>query len=336
MDVARLAGVSHQTVSRVLNNENTVRPQTRARVEDAIRKLRYRPSSVARALATRKTHTLGLVSTGNPLYGPASIALAFNGAARESGYQVITASMADADRDEILQAVDVLLRHQVEAIVLIASDYSSIEAIEELELDIPLVTADSSGNGSFPSVSIDQFRGAELATSYLADLGHRSILHLAGPKGSLDARERKRGWQSEMVRRGLPLGRAHHGDWTADSGRAIGERLVEEGDFTAVFVANDQMALGLLHALTDHGIAVPSAVSIVGFDDIPEAAHFFPPLTTIRQDFTELGQRMMGTVLSVLDGRVVSVPVKTSPRLIERASAAQFRPGIRIPGTQAE
>ena len=96
MDVARLAGVSHQTVSRVLNHENTVRPQTRARVEDAIRKLRYRPSSVARALATRKTHTLGLVSTGNPLYGPASIALAFNGAARESGYQVITASMAAA------------------------------------------------------------------------------------------------------------------------------------------------------------------------------------------------------------------------------------------------
>ena len=336
MDVARLAGVSHQTVSRVLNNENTVRPQTRARVEDAIRKLRYRPSSVARALATRKTHTLGLVSTGNPLYGPASIALAFNGAARESGYQVITASMADADRDEILQAVDVLLRHQVEAIVLIASDYSSIEAIDGLELDIPLVTADSSGHGSFLSVSIDQFRGAELATSYLADLGHRSILHLAGPKASLDARERERGWQSEMVRRGLPLGGAHHGDWTADSGRAIGERLMGEGDFTAVFVANDQMALGLFHALADHRVAVPSAVSIVGFGDIPEAAHFVPPLTTIRQDFTELGERMIGMVLSVLDERVVAVTVKTSPRLIERASTAQFRPGIRMPGTQAE
>jgi DNA-binding LacI/PurR family transcriptional regulator len=324
MDVASLAGVSHQTVSRVLNNENTVRPQTRAKVEDAIRELRYRPSSVARALATRKTGTLGLVSTGNPLYGPASIALAFNGAARESGYQVVTASMADADRDEILQAVDVFLRQQVEAIVLIASDHSSIEAIDGLELDIPLVTADSSGHGSFPSVSIDQFRGAELATSYLADLGHRSILHLAGPEGSLDARERERGWQSEMERRGFPMRRAHHGDWTADSGRAIGEQLLREGDFSAVFVANDQMALGLLHALDDHGIAVPSAVSIVGFDDIPEAAHFSPPLTTIRQDFTELGQRMMGTVSAVLDGRVVTDPVKTTPYLIERASAAQI------------
>ncbi len=323
MEVARLAGVSHQTVSRVLNNEDTVRPQTRAKVEDAIRVLRYRPSSVARALATRKTHTLGLVSTGNPLYGPASIALAFNGAARESGYQVITASMADADREEILQAVDVLLRQKVEAIVLVASDHSSIEAIDGLELDIPLVTADSSGHGSFPSVSIDQFRGAELATAYLAERGHRSILHLAGPPGSLDARERERGWRAELTRRGLEVNEPRYGDWTADSGRAVGEQMLRDGSFTAVFVGNDQMALGLLHTLADHGISVPADVSLVGFDDIPEAAHFTPPLTTVRQDFTELGNRMMGTVLSVLDGRVVTYPVKTTPRLVERESAAQ-------------
>ena len=323
MEVARLAGVSHQTVSRVLNDEDTVRPQTRARVEDAIRELRYRPSSVARALATRKSRTLGLVSTGNPLYGPASIALAFNGAARESGYQVITASMAEANRDEILEAVDVLLRQQVEAIVLVASDHSSIEAIDGLELDIPLVTSDSSGHGSFPSVSIDQFGGAELATAYLADLGHRDILHLAGPKGSLDARERERGWRSELARRGLPVCEPQYGDWTADSGRSIGERLLRNGGISAIFVANDQMALGLLHALDDHGIVVPSAVSIVGFDDIPEAAHFSPPLTTIRQDFTELGHRLMGTVSSVLGGRVIADQVKTTPHLVERASAVR-------------
>ncbi|WP_219732016.1 LacI family DNA-binding transcriptional regulator [Glaciihabitans sp. INWT7] len=321
MEVARLAGVSHQTVSRVLNNENTVRPQTRAKVEAAIRELRYRPSSVARALATRKTRTLGLVSTGNPLYGPASIALAFNGAAREAGYQVITASMAEADRDEILQAIDVLLRQQVEAIVLVASDHSSIEAIDGLELDTPLVTADSSGHGSFPSVSIDQFCGAELATAHLADLGHRDILHLAGPEGSLDARERERGWRSELARRGLPVHEPLHGDWTADSGRSIGEHLIAAGMTSAIFVANDQMTLGLLHALDDHGIAVPAEVSIVGFDDIPEAAHFSPPLSTIRQDFTELGRRIMGTVSSVLDGRVLTDPVKTAPHLVERESA---------------
>ena len=323
MEVARLAGVSHQTVSRVLNDEDTVRPQTRAKVEAAIRELRYRPSSVARALATRKTHTLGLVSTGNPLYGPASIALAFNGAAREAGYQVITASMADADREEILRAVDVLLRQQVEAIVVIATDQSSIEAIDSLEVDIPVVTADSSGHGEFPSVSIDQFQGATLATSYLADLGHRTILHVAGPVGSLDARERERAWRTELVRRALPIHEPLRGDWTADSGRAIGTQLLKAGGVSALFVANDQMALGLMHALGDHGLSVPRDVSIVGFDDIPEAAHFTPPLTTMRQDFTELGRRMMATVSEVLDGREVTQPVKTAPPLIVRESAAR-------------
>ena len=323
MEVARLAGVSHQTVSRVLNDEDTVRPQTRAKVEAAIRELRYRPSSVARALATRKTHTLGLVSTGNPLYGPASIALAFNGAAREAGYQVITASMADANREEILQAVDVLLRQQVEAIVVIATDQSSIEAIDGLEVDIPVVTADSSGHGEFPSVSIDQFEGATLATSYLADLGHRDILHVAGPVGSLDARERERAWRTELVRRALPIREPLHGDWTADSGRAIGTQLLKAGGVSALFVANDQMALGLMHAFGDHGLSVPRDVSIVGFDDIPEAAHFTPPLTTMRQDFTELGRRMMATVSAVLDGREVTQPVKTAPPLIVRESAAR-------------
>ena len=323
MEVARLAGVSHQTVSRVLNDEDTVRPQTRAKVEAAIRELRYRPSSVARALATRKTHTLGLVSTGNPLYGPASIALAFNGAARECGYQVITASMADADRQEILRAVDVLLRQQVEAIVVIATDQSSIEAIDGLDVDIPVVTADSSGHGEFPSVSIDQFEGATLATSYLADLGHRDILHVAGPMGSLDARERERAWRTELVRRALPIREPLHGDWTADSGRAIGTQLLKAGGVSALFVANDQMALGLMHALADHGLSVPRDVSIVGFDDIPEAAHFTPPLTTMRQDFTELGRRMMATVSEVLDGREVTQPVKTAPPLIVRESAAR-------------
>jgi DNA-binding LacI/PurR family transcriptional regulator len=325
MQVARLAGVSHQTVSRVLNNENTVRPETRAKVEDAIRELRYRPSAVARALATRKTRTLGLVSTGNPLYGPASTALAFNLAAREAGYQVITASMADVDRAAILEAVDVLVRQQVEAIVLIATDQSSIEAIDGLDLDIPLVTADSSGHGSVPSVSIDQFEGAILATSYLADLGHRDILHLAGPEGSLDARERERAWRTELARRGLPIREPLHGDWTADSGRERAEQLLAAGAVSAVFVANDQMALGLMHALDDHGLTVPDDVSIVGFDDIPEAAHFTPPLTTVRQDFTELGRRMMNTVSEVLGGRVVTHLVTTSPHLIERSSAARAR-----------
>lgn len=322
-DVAKLAGVSHQTVSRVINNEDTVRPQTRARVEAAMGELRYRPSSVARALATRKTKTIGLISTGNPLYGPSSIALAVNEAAREAGYQVATTSMGKATRATILAAVDILLRQQVEALVIVATERQTIEAINDLDLDVPLVTADSSGLTVAPSVSIDQVNGARVATAYLADLGHREILHVAGPPDSIDAVDRERGWRAELERRGLAVHEPLSGDWTANRGQEIGEELADllgTRAYSAVFVANDQMALGILHAFTDRGIRVPQDVSLIGFDDIPEAAHFTPPLTTIRQDFRELGQRIVRTVVSGLAGNEVEHTETTQPHLIERAS----------------
>lgn len=322
-DVARLAGVSHQTVSRVLNDENTVRPSTRARVESAIAELKYRPSLVARALVTRRTRTIGLISTGNPLYGPSSTALGFNEAAREAGYQVTIASMASTDRKSMLAAVDVLLRQSVEAVVLIAADYASIEVIQGVDLGVPLVMAESSGRSGLHSVSIDQFRGAELATAHLAELGHRDILHLSGPQESMDAVERERGWRVELTRRGLPIHEPLAGDWSPESGYEAGRRFAQEGNVTAIFSANDQMALGLLHALSDLDIRVPEQVSIVGFDDIPEAAHFIPPLTTIRQDFGELGRDIMATLLVVLGGGEVAAPVRTEPRLVVRNSATR-------------
>lgn len=320
-DVARLAGVSHQTVSRVINNENTVRLVTRERVLKAMGELKYRPSMVARALVTRRTRTIGLISTGNPLYGPSSTALGFNEAARDAGYQVTTASMSSVRPKELLEAVDVLLSQSVEALVLIAADFTAVDAMLELDIDIPLVTAESTGRAGLHSVSIDQFRGAELATAHLADLGHRKILHLAGPAGSLDATERERGWRAELVRRGLALSEAVVGDWSPASGFAAADALLANTGATAIFSANDQMALGLLHALNDRGLRVPDDLSLVGFDDIPEAAHFSPPLTTVRQDFGELGRQILDAVLEALRGEEFGEPQRTEPRLIIRNSA---------------
>lgn len=288
--------------------------------------LRYRPSSVARALATRKTKTIGLISTGNPLYGPSSIALAVNEAAREAGYQVTTASMGKATKDTILAAVDILIRQQVEALVIVATERQTIEAINLLDVDVPLVTADSSGLTVAPSVSINQVDGARVATAYLADLGHRDILHVAGPADSIDAFERERGWRTELERRGLVVHEPLRGDWTANRGQEIGEELADlvgQSSYSAIFVANDQTALGLLHAFTDRGIRVPQDVSVIGFDDIPEAAHFTPPLTTIRQDFRELGQRIVRTLLAGLDGSEVEHTVTTRPHLVERGSTSR-------------
>ncbi len=321
-DVARLAGVSHQTVSRVLNRGGTVRAATRERVEEAIRQLNYRPSSVARALATRKTRTIGLISTGNPLYGPSSTMLGFNEAARAAGYQVTIATMSTSDKASMLDAVEVLLRQNVEALVLIAADFTSIQAIEQARLDVPLILADSSGRSRFRSVSINQFAGARLATRHLIDLGHRRILHLTGPADSPDAAERLRGWRAEMAAHALSALEPVIGDWLPASGYQLGCRIADERVATAVFSANDQMALGLIHAFTSRGLRVPDDVSIVGFDDIPEAAHFTPPLSTVRQDFAELGARMLAVLLSVLSDADPGGSSWTEPRLIVRQSSA--------------
>jgi DNA-binding LacI/PurR family transcriptional regulator len=321
-DVGKLAGVSHQTVSRVLNEPALVSEETLARVQAAIEELKYHRSTVARALATRRTKTIGLISTGIALHSHSKRMIAFNEAARAAGYQVSMASIANGDRDSMMSALDVLLGQSVEGLVLITADVRTLDIIRDVQLDVPLVTAESSGRAGLHSVSIDQFLGAQMATSYLADLGHRNILHIAGPSWSLDASERLNGWRTELERRGLPVRDPIVGDWTPESGYDIGLKLAEKNEFSAIFCANDQMTLGLLHALAESGVRVPADVSVVGFDDIPEAAHFIPPLTTIRQDFVELGRQIMATLLALIEGTEVAEPIHTEPRLIVRKSTS--------------
>ncbi|GAB2453479.1 DNA-binding LacI/PurR family transcriptional regulator [Conyzicola lurida] len=320
-DVARLAGVSHQTVSRVLNDLPNVRPATRVRVEDAIKQLRYRPSTAARSLVTRRSRTIGLITTGNPDYGPSSILLGFTEAARNARYLVSISSMLETDVASMRAAVELLLSQNVEAIVLIAAHRGALEAIQGIDLGVPLIAVESSGRVGFHSVSIDQFRGAYDATSHLIALGHTRIAHVAGPDDSMDATERVRGWQAALSEHGLVAREPLLGDWSPASGFARGLELPPE--FTAVFSANDQMALGLMHALQTRGIRVPHDVSVVGFDDIPEAEHFTPPLTTIRQDFAELGRTVMSTLLEVILDTSVAEAAHPVPTLVERESTAR-------------
>ncbi|WP_285028298.1 LacI family DNA-binding transcriptional regulator [Plantibacter sp. ME-Dv--P-122b] len=339
-DVARLAGVSHQTVSRVLNELPNVRPATRQRVEQAIKQLRYTPSQAARALVTRRSRTIGLITTGGPDYGPSSTALGFNEAARDARYAVSMASMLESDPASLRQAVELLLRQNVEAIVLIAAHRGALDAVRGIELGVPLVAVESSRRDGFHSVSIDQYQGARILVDHLVGLGHRRIAHLAGPADSVDALERVRGWRDALSEHGLVAREPLVGDWTPASGFRLGRELVadfrvDRGDggagrsggrvgesFTAVFAANDQMALGMIHALSERRLRVPGDVSVVGFDDIPEAEHFAPPLTTMRQDFPELGRTIMSTLLEVLsDADSVGV-VRSVPQLVVRESTA--------------
>ncbi|WP_430644923.1 LacI family DNA-binding transcriptional regulator [Agromyces sp. GXS1127] len=320
-DVARLAGVSHQTVSRVLNDLPNVRPATRARVEQAIKQLRYVPSPAARALVTRRTRTVGLIVTGAPDYGPSSTALHFNEAARDARYSVITASMLETDAASMRSTAELLVRQNVEAIVLIAAQRAALDALDGIELGVPVVAVASEDRGSMHRVWLDQVAGARLAVEHLIGLGHRNIRHVAGPTDAMDAAERVRGWATVLGEHGLPAREPLVGDWSPGSGYVHGRALAEDREMTAVFVSNDQMALGVMHALAEAGRSVPGDVSVVGFDDIPEAEFFAPPLTTVRQGFVELGRDAMVGVLAVLsdDDRM---PAPRVPDLVVRASTA--------------
>ena len=323
-DVARLAGVSHQTVSRVLNDLPNVRASTKERVEAAIRQLNYVPSQAARALVTRRSRTIGLVATGLPDFGPSSIVLSFNRSARDAGYAVITTNPADIEPQTLRSAVEMLIRQSVEAIVVLAAERGALDAFDGWELGVPLVAIASEERGRSIRVSLDQYRGARTATVHLQQLGHRDIAHIAGPAGSMDAEERLRGWADAQAEAGLPAPAPLRGDWSASSGYARGAELLADHVPEAVFVGNDQMALGLLHALQDAGLRVPDDVSVVGFDDVPDAAHFAPPLTTVRQDFTALGQDAMAAVLARLKDE--DAPFRSqlrAPGLVVRASTRQ-------------
>ncbi|CAN5549857.1 LacI family DNA-binding transcriptional regulator [soil metagenome] len=319
-DVARLAGVSHQTVSRVLNDLPNVRPATRARVESAIAQLRYSPSPAARALVTRRTRTIGLIAPGNQQYGPASITTHFNFAARAARYSVDTVLSLDNDPANIRALVESLLRQRVDAIVLIVVDVSELDVVRGLEVGIPLIAVAASARHAASIVSIDQYRGARNAVRHLIELGHTRVLHLAGPPVSPDAIERVRGWRDEVSAHRLEIVEPLHGDWSATSGYELTKQLqVRAGD--AVFVSNDHMAIGLMSALREAGLVVPDDVSVVGFDDLPESAYLSPPLTTVRQDFAALGGLIMQKVLIAVeepDSATESTPLATT--LVVRGS----------------
>ncbi|SPE99585.1 LacI family DNA-binding transcriptional regulator [Streptomyces sp. MA5143a] len=300
-DVARLAGVSKQTVSRVLNDNPAVRPETREAVRAAMRTLGYRPSRSARSLASGRTRMLGVISFDAARYGPASTLTAINTAAQDAGYLVSSIALDTADRDTVVQAVDRLSAEGADGIIAIAPQRPVATALASARPDTPLVMLDNGLGDGTPVVSSDFRAGARLATEHLLGLGHSTVWHIAGPTGWTSADRRAASWRDTLAGAGAPVHEPLVGDWSADSGYALGRRLADSPDVTAVFVSNDQMALGLLRALHEAGRRVPDDVSVVGYDDIPEAAHLLPPLTTIRTDYSEIGTRSLRLLLTQLD-----------------------------------
>ena len=328
-DVAARAGVSHQTVSRVINGHPYVAAATRERVEQAIAELGYRPNSAARALVTGSTRTIGLIISNIDQYGPAQTMRGLERAAREAGYSVSIAVLEEATAAAMQEAVERLAAQSVDAIVALATYADGFAAVRVVRTTVPVVTVQAQPEAGRSAVWVDQAAAARLATRHLLDLGHRTVLHVAGPEPSLDAGRRVDGWRDELRAAGLTAHEPLRGDWTPASGHEAGLRIAElvragAGDpVTAVFVGNDQMALGLLKALHEAGISVPDDVSVVGFDDIPEAAYLVPALTTVRQDFAAIGRRGVELALAASSGPQLGREVAAA--LVRRASTAPPR-----------
>jgi DNA-binding LacI/PurR family transcriptional regulator len=324
-DVARLAGVSHQTVSRVLNSHPSVRPATRERVERAITQLGYRRNTAARALVTRSTRTVGVISVDTSNYGPSSTLFAIEGAARAAGYFLNFVSVRQVDREHMVEAIDHLMAAGIEGLVAIAPLRTAVDALRGVSTAVPLVAVEATDLFAESGVVVDQLNGGLAATRHLLDLGHDTVVHVAGPAGWLEAEARERGWRMALGDAGREVGPVLGGDWTARSGFKAGQALagpVSRREVTAVFVGNDQMALGLVRALHEAGFSVPGDVSVVGFDDIPESAYYQPPLTTLRQDFAEVGRRCIQTLLARISGATVEPLQAIQPELLIRDSTA--------------
>ncbi|MFE9251601.1 LacI family DNA-binding transcriptional regulator [Streptomyces sp. NPDC007088] len=341
-DVARVAGVSHQTVSRVLSGHPHVREATREQVHAAVARLGYRRNPAARALVTRRTRTIGVIAVNTTLHGPASTLAGVQEAARDQGYLVAVVTLRTTDGAALAEAVEHLAAWGVDGAVAITPQRETVRALAGLRTPFPVVTVEGGHRLPLPGVSVDQAGGARLVTAHLLGCGHPTVWHVAGPRDWLESEARTAGWRAALQEAGAPVMDPLYGDWSPQSGYRAGQalaRLVERPGGTprgggpaprggpaavpvrAVFVANDQMALGVLRAFREAGVRTPEDVAVAGFDDIPEAGFFPPPLTTVRQDFTAIGRRSIALLVEHIEGRAKEVAHLTvAPRLIVRAS----------------
>ncbi|WP_281156188.1 LacI family DNA-binding transcriptional regulator [Streptomyces sp. HYC2] len=327
-DVARLAGVSPQTVSRTLSGHPNVRERTRSKVLAAVDQLGYRKNNAARMLSSGRSRTIGVVTLQTTFYSRTAVLYGIESAAREAGYSVSTATTASLDTSAIEAALARLAEQGVEGIVLAVPLIHVSRRIEQLTGSVPTVTIDGSRTSATEVVAVDQTQAARLATRHLLDLGHETVWHVAGPREWLDAASRTRGWRDTLEAEGRGVPPELEGDWSPASGYRNGLVLGRIPDVTAVFVASDEMAFGVIRALHELGRRVPDDISVVGVDDIALAEYCSPSLTTVAQPFTQMGALAVSHLMRHLENPdAAREPASVEPALVVRASTAPMRPG---------
>ncbi|MDO5050065.1 MAG: LacI family DNA-binding transcriptional regulator [Actinomycetaceae bacterium] len=298
-DVARLAGVSAQTVSRVARQAPNVRESTRDRVLLAMEQLGYVPNRAARALRSGKFRAIGVITQNLMRTGENMITAGIAAAAEERGYSVTLRQVSHPETDDLAKAGAYFSNQSIDGLIIVQAGSGQMPST--LPRNIPTVVSDSRFVDSFPSVAADQVQGTGLIMQHLFDLGHRRIAHIAGPTDSGSANTRQLIWQKYLGKAGLPLGPIAYGDWSARSGYQATIRLLREANFTAIFSANDEMAFGAMRALHDHSLRVPEDVSVAGFDNIALSDFAIPPLTTVTQNFEAIGRALVDLILDEIE-----------------------------------
>jgi DNA-binding LacI/PurR family transcriptional regulator len=325
IDVATRSGVSHQTVSRVLNGHKNVTEKTRKKVLKAVEELGYRPNLTARALVTGKTATIGVLSHDTTLFGPASTLHSVQSAARENGYRTTIYSLKSEDSESIAAGISDLINEGVDGIVIIAPQIRGAKEISNVIGNFPAVLVENESSAALPSVNVDQLFGAYELTRHLISLGHKSIAHISGPKYWYETGRRSQGFKKALSENKLENTFIWEGDWSARSGFEATKKIIKNKKITAIFAGNDAMALGALKALSEAGLSVPKDISLVGFDDLPESEFLTPSLTTAKQDFHAVGDQALGILLGLMNNSKARMNVAIKPEIIIRSSTAKAK-----------
>jgi DNA-binding LacI/PurR family transcriptional regulator len=334
-EVAAAAGVSTQTVSRVINQRPDVSPETRKRVQNVIEQLGYRPSALARSLIQQRSYTLGVVTAGLRFIGPSRTLSGITSAAEEKGYSLLLKELPQFDTTDVTPIFQALHDRHVDGIIWAVPEVDHNRNWindSSLETGIPMVYLAMEPRDDILVVSIDNYLGARIAVNHLLEEGYRHIGHVAGPMDWWEAQERMRGWSDSLsnVKIKSEANQWAEGNWSSASGvEAIEKLFLQYPEMDAVFVGNDQMALGVIQVATQKGLRIPDELGIVGFDNIPESAYFSPPLTTIQQDQYKIGKVAVEEIIQIIESSLEGLEAERSnsfilsPTLIVRQSSSR-------------
>lgn len=335
--VAKAAGVSTQTVSRVINDRPDVAPETRERIQIAINELGYQPSALARSLIQQRSYTLGVVTAGLKYIGPSRTLNGITSAAEEAGYSLLLKELSRFDADDVEPIFQALLSRHVDGIIWAVPEVGENRNwVNKLSLDlkIPIVYLAMEPKENISAVSVDNYAGGRMAISHLLEQGYRHIGHISGPMDWWEARQRMVAWQDSLRESGFEARGEHwaEGNWSSASGVQAVEKLFEQyPDMDSIFVANDQMALGVIQVVCQKGLRIPEDLGIVGFDNIPESAFFCPPLTTVQQDQYAVGKVAVEETIKIIESGwqglepIDPKSIMLAPTLVVRQSSVRVK-----------